>query len=86
MYNLANELGYKFIGCTSAGNNAFFMRNDKINNKIKILSVKEGFVESKFRESRDNNGALNYLSGEDRYKNIKGMPIYNTITNMIEEL
>jgi hypothetical protein len=86
LYNLANELGYSFIGCTSAGNNAFFVRNDKINNKIKILSVKEGFIESNSRESRDINGVLNYLSGEDRYNNIKGMPIYNTITNMIEEL
>lgn len=62
LYNLANEKGYSFIGCNSAGNNAYFVRNDKLNKRIKKVSLADGFIESKYRESRDINGRLTYLS------------------------
>jgi hypothetical protein len=86
LHHLANRKGYGFIGCNSAGNNAFFVRKDKLNDMVKEVSLEEGYVLSKFRESRDVNGELNYLYGEDRLKVLKGLLVINIITNQIETL
>tara|TARA_R110000868_G_scaffold12619_3_gene59970 strand:+ start:3807 stop:4748 length:942 start_codon:yes stop_codon:yes gene_type:complete len=85
LYDLAKKKGYVFVGCNSAGNNAYFVEKEALKN-IKPLSIKEGYVASKFRESRDQDGKLNYLSGEDRLKSLKGLSIYNIVSNKIEEL
>tara|TARA_R100000406_G_scaffold36080_2_gene23884 strand:+ start:1429 stop:2286 length:858 start_codon:yes stop_codon:yes gene_type:complete len=85
LYHLANEKGYVFIGCNSAGNNAYFVKREFKKN-LKELTVEEGFIKSKFRESRDKNGNLTYLRGEERLNKIKGMPIYNIRENKIESL
>ena len=81
--DLAEEKGYSFIGCNSNGNNAYFVRNDKMSG-LKKLSCEEGFVMSKFRESRSKDGQLTYLSGEERIKALSGMKIYNTRNKNIE--
>jgi hypothetical protein len=81
--DLADEKGYSFIGSNRAGNNAYFVRNEKIG-KLKPVSVAEGYVQSKFRESRDRDGKLDFKRGEERLEVIKGLPIYNTRTNKIE--
>ena len=81
--DLADEKGYSFIGSNSAGNNAYFVRKEKIG-KFKPVSVAEGYVQSKFRESRDRDGKLDFKRGEERLEVIKGLPIYNTRTNKIE--
>ena len=83
--DLAEEKGYYFIGSNSNGNNAYFIRKDKIKD-LKPLTCKEGFVNSKFRESLDQNHKLNFLSGDERLENIKGNKVYNTRTNSIELL
>ena len=77
---LAESKGYGFIGCNSAGNNAYFIRKDKIGN-FKILLSEEGYVRSKFRESRDPSGKLTYLHGEDRLKEIADMKLVDLSTN-----
>ncbi len=81
--DLAKEKGYSFVGCSSSGNNAYFVRKDKIGD-IKILTPKQGYVYSKFRESKDKKGNLTYVGGEKRLDLIKGMKVYNTRTNEIE--
>lgn len=83
--DLANEKGYSFIGCNSAGNNAYFIKNGYLKD-LKPLIAEEGYVLSKFRESRDKRGNLNYLSGEVRLKSIKELPVYNTRSKNIEKL
>ncbi len=83
--DLAEEKGYAFIGCNSAGNNAYFVKNEYLKD-IKPLSVEEGYVESKFRESRDEDGKLNYLRREERLFCINGLPVYNTRTNKLENI
>lgn len=77
--DLAEEKGYYFVGCNSAGNNAYFIRKDKIGN-IPVKTAKEGYVESKFKESRDTSGALSYLRGNERIKSLKGQTVFNTQT------
>jgi hypothetical protein len=83
--HLANNKGYALIGCNSNGNNAFYVRRDHLSS-LKELSVQEAFVDAKFRESRDKDGKLLYLTGAERYNYIKGLPVVNVITNKIEEL
>lgn len=83
--DLADEKGYYFVGSNSAGNNAYFVKKKKIGN-LKPLSVQEGYVLSKFRESRDRHGKLTYLSGLDRLEKIKGLNVFNTRTNLIEKI
>jgi hypothetical protein len=39
-----------------------------------------------FRESRDEDGRLTYLAGDERLEAIRGMPVHNTETGQIEEL
>lgn len=85
LHLLAYEKGFVFIGCNQAGNNAYFIRKDKINNKIKEVSLEKGFVVSKFRESRSMDGSLTYLDKERAYQEIRGLPVYNTVTKNMEE-
>ena len=84
LYNLAHKKGYSFIGCNSAGNNAYFVRNDKLNKKVKEVSIDDGFVESKYRESRDISGLLTYLSKKDAKKLLEGIKVFNTESNSDE--
>jgi hypothetical protein len=83
--DLAREKGYSFIGCNSNGNNAYFVRNDKVGD-LKVLDVKDGYVESKFRESRDKDGQLSLLSGKDRLEALRGMPVFDTRTGALTTL
>lgn len=80
---LAQKRGYGFVGCNSNGNNAYFVRNDKLKD-LKVKSIKEGYVQSNFSESRDIDGSLTFLRGAERLKAIEGMPVYNTETSRIE--
>lgn len=86
LYQLSADKGYSFIGCNSAGNNAYFIRRDKLNDSVQEISLENGYVLSKFRESRDREGRLTYLTGNDRIEAIRGIPIYNIDTNLIEKL
>jgi hypothetical protein len=85
LHQLSEDKGYAFIGCNTMGNNAYFIRRDKLTN-IKEVSLETGYVASKFRESLDKSGKLSYLAGNARLKALKGMSVYNTITNQLEEL
>jgi len=73
---LSEKKGYAFVGSNSNGNNAYFVRNDKLG-KIRALTLEEGYVESRFRESLDMEGNLSYLSGSQRLEIIKNMIVYD---------
>jgi hypothetical protein len=71
---LAERRGYCFVGCNSAGNNAFFVRKDVIG-KLPVVSLEDGYVASKFRESRNEQNMLTFVSGENRIKLISAMSV-----------
>lgn len=81
--DLADEKGYSFVGCNSQGNNAYFIRNDKLG-PFKKLSCAEGFSTAKFFMARDKDG--NRLDSSQRYATMKGLPIFNTRTQKIEKI
>ena len=85
LHKLSVERGYVFIGCNSFGNNAYFIRKDQMNECVKEVSLEDGFVLSKYRESRDKSGDLTYLRGEERTEMIRGLPVFNIDSQMIEE-
>ena len=78
---LGNEKGYAFVGSNSAGNNAYFLRRDKAKN-IREVSSEDGYVKSKFRESRDEDGNLTYLSHEDALRVIAELPLFDLNARM----
>ena len=84
--SLANRKGYALVGTNSAGNNAFFVRNDLMISQFPALNAEDGFTQSRFRESRDADGNLTYVSGEARLKLIQGLPVVNVETGAIDEL
>lgn len=76
LVDLADAKGYSFVGANSAGNNAYFVRNDRLGN-LPIVAAEQGYVESKFRESRDETGRLTYVRGLNRISLISHMPVYD---------
>jgi hypothetical protein len=71
---LAERKGFAFVGTNSAGNNAYFVRRDRLGG-LRPLDVAAGFTDSRFRESRDARGRLSFLAGEDRLRAIADLPL-----------
>lgn len=82
---LANKKGYYLIGSNSAGNNAYFLKN-KYKSKINEVSLSEGYVKSKFRDSRNTQGKLNYLPQQNSFKLLEKLTVYNVESSNYEEL
>ena len=83
---IANKKGYGLIGCTLAGNNAYYVQKNLLSDKIREKTVEEAFILSKARESRNKDYSLSFLDGEERYEMIKGMDVINVKTNEMEKL
>lgn len=77
---LAKQKGYTLIGSNSNGNNAYFVRTDKLCN-LKPLTVKEAYVESRFRESRNEKNELTYIAGNKRLETIRSCEVFNLANN-----
>lgn len=54
--HLAQRKGYLFVGCSSGGVNAFFVREDKKPEAVRQVSVEDGYVEGQHAEVQDPNG------------------------------
>jgi len=78
--HLANKKGYVFVGCNSNGNNAYFVKASRASN-LMVLSPAEGYVESRFRESRDPQGRLSYVRGQERFALIADMTVVEVTTS-----
>ena len=76
---LASNKGYAFVGANSAGNNAYFVRKDALNG-VRPVDPEGGFVDSRFRESRDRDGKLSYIGGAERRQLMADMPVIDVVT------
>lgn len=72
--SLAARKGYALMGSNAVGNNLFFVRSDRLG-RLLPLSVSEAYVESRFRDSRDAGGQLNFLGGARRRLEILDVPL-----------
>lgn len=84
--HLANRKGYTLVGTSSTGVNAFFVRNDLMNDSLETHTAQSAFTMLRARESRDQQGRLTFLGGDDRINLIKGLPVYNVETQQLEAL
>jgi hypothetical protein len=74
---LARRKGYALIGGNSAGNNAFWVREDVLG-EVPRVTVDEAYAVSRFRESRDESGALSYVRDQRaRLAIIRNMPLWD---------
>lgn len=73
---LASQKGYIYVGSNSAGSNAFFVRKDSAEN-IKECDFHKQFRQSKFRDSRDENGNLSFISNQNKLEIIKNMYLFD---------
>lgn len=73
---LAERKGYYFAGSNSAGINAYFVRKDK-RGSIPQISIADGYVESSFRQNRNNRGDLEYISNQNAVNKIRGLRVYD---------
>ena len=84
--SLAVKKGYRFVGTNSAANDAFFVREDYaqrfVDSSLQHIQALPSFV----RESRDENGQLNYVGGVERLKLISNLPVVNVETGATSRL
>lgn len=81
--SLAEEKGYEFVGCNSKGNNAYFIRKDKMVPAIKRKKPEEGYVVSKFREAQLNG---EYVTGTERIKMMEGLEVFDLKLNKVTKI
>lgn len=82
---LADKKGYYFIGCNSAGNNAYFI-DKNYETVIPKTNIKLGFQAPSFRESRNIKGELNYYDLSDQKKEIKNLKFIDVKTGILKNL
>jgi hypothetical protein len=58
----AYRKGMSFVGSNTAGNNAFFVRQELVGD-IPVLTPEEGWIDARFRESTTKDGKLTYVTG-----------------------
>jgi len=83
--SLASQKGYIYVGSNSVGSNAFFVRKDSVGN-IKECDFHKDFNQSKFRDSRDENGNLSFVSSPNKLEMIKNMYLLDVDTNQILQI
>jgi hypothetical protein len=74
---LAKSKGYQFLGTTSEGVNAFFIREDYAHHFDGLIATPVSHPSS-IRESKDQSGKLSYATGIDKLRLIQDLPVINT--------
>lgn len=72
--------GYALVGVNSMGSNAFFVRRDLLNERVKQVALDTCFRESAFREGRDEKGRLTLRSARASGSVIGGLPLIDVET------
>lgn len=78
--HLAGQRDYSLVGVNSVGSNAFFVRNDLLNDSVRPVSLHDCYRDSVFREGRDARGQLTFASGLGRRDAIADMPLVDVIS------
>jgi hypothetical protein len=85
IYDLAVSMNYSFIGCNSAGNNAYFVKNDIVGElPLNVITLEEGYVFASFTEVWDNDGVP--LRGYDKIESIDNLTVYNTCSGQLDKV
>ncbi len=82
---LAEKKNYSFVGSNTNGNNAYFVRNDKLKS-IQKITADEGYYEINARQNRNENGELTFKSDHEMIKACKDLNVINVETNELVPL
>ncbi len=82
---LGKKKGYQFIGTTSSGVNAFFVRSDLAPQVLSSLNEVFAYA-SKVREMRQIDGQLNFANKAEQYAGIKQMSVVNLASNNLTSI
>jgi hypothetical protein len=74
--SLGHLKGYKLIGSNSAGNNAFFVRDD-VAGTLTPMGAAEAYWPPRFRESHDQRGQLTYHDMETQLRAIGDLEVFD---------
>lgn len=74
---LLSGRGYRLVGGNSAGNNAFFVREDLLTSKIRPVTCVDAFQSTSFAEGRNKDGTLDFVRGLQRRNAIADQPLVN---------
>lgn len=80
----ANERGYKLVCINNLGNNAFFVKKDKCD--LPEVSVQDAWRNAQFRESRDQDGNLTFLSMKEGKELIGKCEVIDVETSEIKRV
>jgi hypothetical protein len=83
--HLAEQKGYDFIGTSSAGVNAYFVRKDLSTPFIKHTSL-SGYNETHNRDSKGQKGELTFLPHNKRLELLKELPLVEVETNQVQKI
>jgi len=78
--HLAGSREYALVGVNRVGSNAFFVRRDLLNQQVFEVSLASCAQPATFRDSRDPQGALTFLSGQARADDIAELPLVDVVT------
>lgn len=80
MKHLGTKLGYSFVGTNRAANNAYFVKNELMNDDLRQLASTATVEEARFREAHDPKGRPTFLGRQEGLALIRGMPVVDVIT------
>lgn len=66
--NLSEKKGYSLVAVNSNGNNAFYVRNELLNEKIYKQNVSKCFKKNTFKEYLDTDGEIKNINNDDLNK------------------
>ncbi|XME04330.1 hypothetical protein QYZ88_009175 [Lachnospiraceae bacterium C1.1] len=72
---LGNTKGYALVASDSHGANLFFVKKELLNDRVKEVTVEQAYVKNNYRDTRDKNGLLDYLSFEKVVEKIHDLPL-----------
>jgi hypothetical protein len=69
---------YVLVGVNSAGNNAFFVRDDCAS-RLRPVLASEAYVRARYREARDARGRLRFVSAREGAAGIGQLPLVDVV-------
>lgn len=72
---LGERKGYAFVGSNTAGNNAFFVKRTHLVPPLRALTAREGYVKKSFREARNPDGTLAFMTFEEEARIALAQPL-----------
>jgi hypothetical protein len=74
--HLGRAKGYSLVGGNTAGNNAFFVRDD-VRGSLPVVAARQAYRQARFREARDRAGNLTFADFAQRLAEVALLPLHD---------